>query len=407
MAIDYPRWVDERLSAEIPVLRARGEGQDLEYMQSFPQQARELGKEIAAFATSNSGLILLGVDNNGDLMGLKDVGTVEERDRLIRRVEGVCRGTVKPAITPSLAFALDSKRVLLAIRVPKGSQAVYYCKNIPYVRHVTEARPAEPHEVVDLISRSAGLEGRRDTEDEQATEWYSALALLVTRVLVYADELEGRQLNPWLDGLMAIFGDVAANSRELAASGAFASTEIEQLLEELADVTDKVGDYQHVMGPESWARFSEYVENAERLANQLKVKCIDTKPLGESSVRGALEQLEKTVRIASSLMRRAEEMLDEGRFDEFQGEASQLGERILSMAYVEFDRLDRSIVERLRAVGHKLHLLEAEQPYLGVGFTENLLATANEGVRELETVVAEIHQWVNDNGLPTEPVRNV
>ena len=48
-----PEWADEQLSRDLSVLRARGENQDLEYIESFPQNVRELAKEIAAFATSN------------------------------------------------------------------------------------------------------------------------------------------------------------------------------------------------------------------------------------------------------------------------------------------------------------------------------------------------------------------
>jgi len=77
------------LSQELPALRARGESQSLEYIECFPVQARELAKEIAAFATTNQGLILLGVANNGDLVGLGDAFTQEGRDLLLRRVEGI------------------------------------------------------------------------------------------------------------------------------------------------------------------------------------------------------------------------------------------------------------------------------------------------------------------------------
>ena len=52
--MQMPQWADERLSADLPVLRARGESQELEYIESFPQNVRELGKEIAAFATCGS-----------------------------------------------------------------------------------------------------------------------------------------------------------------------------------------------------------------------------------------------------------------------------------------------------------------------------------------------------------------
>src|ERR1700687_1613954 len=101
-------WGDEAFSKELPVLRSRGEGQDLEYMESFPQQTRELAKEIAAFATSTQGIILLGVSDSGDLVGLEDAKTPEGRATLMRRIGGICRGTVKPAITPSVRFAIET-----------------------------------------------------------------------------------------------------------------------------------------------------------------------------------------------------------------------------------------------------------------------------------------------------------
>lgn len=71
--MSVPEWANERLSSELAVLRARGESQNLEYMVVFPQQARDLGKEIAAFATSNAGVILLGVSDEGDLVGLNEI----------------------------------------------------------------------------------------------------------------------------------------------------------------------------------------------------------------------------------------------------------------------------------------------------------------------------------------------
>ncbi len=81
-------WADTELSNDLPVLRSRGENQDLEYMASFPTNTRELAKEIAAFATSNDGIILIGVSDEGELLGLDDAKTSQGRDQLLRRVEG-------------------------------------------------------------------------------------------------------------------------------------------------------------------------------------------------------------------------------------------------------------------------------------------------------------------------------
>ena len=89
-----PGGADEEVSRQLPTLRSRGEGQHIEYMRSFPEQARDLGKEIAAFASSGGGRILIGVEDDGSLRGVLQIEDPAERDRLVKRVEGICRGTV-------------------------------------------------------------------------------------------------------------------------------------------------------------------------------------------------------------------------------------------------------------------------------------------------------------------------
>ncbi len=89
---DIQDWADAQLSQDLPVLRSRGESQELEYIEALPQNTRELGKEIAAFATSNTGTILLGVSDFGDLIGLEGLESAEKRDQILQRVGGICRG---------------------------------------------------------------------------------------------------------------------------------------------------------------------------------------------------------------------------------------------------------------------------------------------------------------------------
>ncbi|GAF69599.1 unnamed protein product, partial [marine sediment metagenome] len=137
--MSLPEWVDFQLSKDLPILRARGESQDLEYMESFPQNVRELSKEIAAFASSNQGTILIGVSDVGDLVGLENAEDFSRRDELLRRIEGVCSGTINPSITPIVKFCIEENKVVLAILVPKGSQPIYYSHHIPYVRHITQS----------------------------------------------------------------------------------------------------------------------------------------------------------------------------------------------------------------------------------------------------------------------------
>ena len=121
-------WIDENLSRELSPMRDRGEGQRLEFMGSYPKNGHELSKEIAAFASSNPGTILIGVADDGSLAGLAGVDTPEGRDLLCRRIEGVCHGNVRPSITPVIKFAWSEDAIVLVIEVPRGRQPIYYSK---------------------------------------------------------------------------------------------------------------------------------------------------------------------------------------------------------------------------------------------------------------------------------------
>jgi predicted HTH transcriptional regulator len=84
--MSHPPWADERFSRALSLLRSRGEGQTQEFKREFPRQTTDLAKEIAALATSNGGVILLGVEGSGDLYGLPDADTPEQRGNHCKRI---------------------------------------------------------------------------------------------------------------------------------------------------------------------------------------------------------------------------------------------------------------------------------------------------------------------------------
>ena len=112
-------WIDNELSNELPVLRDSGEGQHVEFMEQYPKNGHELSKEIAAFASSNPGKIIIGVADDGTLTGLEELKTPPERDKLCRRIEGLCTNNVRPAITPVIRFAHEDGKNVLVIEVPR------------------------------------------------------------------------------------------------------------------------------------------------------------------------------------------------------------------------------------------------------------------------------------------------
>ena len=66
---------------ELTQLSSLGEGANLEFKRKVPRPAR-IAKELIAFANTSGGRLLLGVDDDGSVVGLRDV---EEEEFVLRR----------------------------------------------------------------------------------------------------------------------------------------------------------------------------------------------------------------------------------------------------------------------------------------------------------------------------------
>jgi ATP-dependent DNA helicase RecG len=156
-------WADAELSKELPGLRTEGEGPTLEYKREFPAQAHEMGTEIAAFATSGGGRILLGVADDGTLVGL-DAASADAVDRLRLRAQGIIK-TVKPGVKANVNAATEDGKTVLCIQIGRQAEPVYYYDFRPYIRDGSQSRPAEPDEVKQYVWAHPSAESRRKAEE--------------------------------------------------------------------------------------------------------------------------------------------------------------------------------------------------------------------------------------------------
>ena len=158
-----PRYVT--IWPEIPGVAealTRGECQTIEFkgwkdriQGKLPKRLKkQLTQSIAAFATSNPGMIYLGIEKDRTVTGI-DTGKSEDEFGL--DIANLARDRVKPSLSgvevKFLLHVVESKeKTVIAIAVPKGFGPVYYIeRNIPYLRDGNRNRPAEPHEVERLI----------------------------------------------------------------------------------------------------------------------------------------------------------------------------------------------------------------------------------------------------------------
>lgn len=360
-----PEWADAQLSKDLPVLRSRGENQDLEYKSEFPQNARDIGKEIAAFATSNHGTILIGVSNDGDLVGIENALKSEGRDELLRRVEGICRGTIKPAITPTARFAVENGKVVLVLLVPKGSQPVYYSNKIPYVRHITESRPADPHEVVELVKNhllSAELE---KTDADPFTDLISQIAPLIFDVIIFGEERENRNVNPWLDMWRSQYKQIATDLREFAVQDISIQKGLDVKLNELADSLDKVANMRLYLG--CGEELNRLIDDAISHTRSFKQTEIDSIPISEDAFGQVKDAIISNSRKLQNLINRGKEMIEHGLLEEFQSEASGIGYFLSRVGLYNIELFPDEFKEKLHVIAKELHLVETMRIYMDGG----------------------------------------
>ena len=198
------------------------ETENIEFKLQFTD---ELYKEVIAFANTDGGVIYIGIDNNGNAVGIDNV------DENYTRITNGIRDAIMPDVTMFVKYTIQENRVV-RITVGEGSYKPYYLKakglkpSGVFVRQGTSSVSASPEQIRAMIKESDGdtFESMRSMEQEltfksakeafkryniefsktkyralgittQADELYSNLALIIsdqcahtTKVAVFADE---------------------------------------------------------------------------------------------------------------------------------------------------------------------------------------------------------------------------
>lgn len=198
------------------------ETENIEFKLQFTD---ELYKEVIAFANTDGGVIYIGIDNDGNAVGIDNV------DENYTRITNGIRDAIMPDVTMFVKYTIQENRVV-RITVGEGSYKPYYLKakglkpSGVFVRQGTSSVSASPEQIRAMIKESDGdtFESMRSMEQDltfksakeafkryniefsktkyralgittQADELYSNLALIIsdqcahtTKVAVFADE---------------------------------------------------------------------------------------------------------------------------------------------------------------------------------------------------------------------------
>ncbi len=128
---------------------------ETENMEFKSQFTEAIYKEIIAFANTNGGIIYIGIDNDGNVVGLTDV------DKEYTRITNGIRDAIMPDVTMFVRFEIQDNRVV-RIAVSEGTNKPYYLKGKGikpggvFVRQGTSSAPASFEQIRRMIKESDG-----------------------------------------------------------------------------------------------------------------------------------------------------------------------------------------------------------------------------------------------------------
>lgn len=388
---DSLEWADAALSGEIVMIAAAGETQGVEFKAEIPKQVSNLAKEIAGFATSNAGRIVIGIDDDGRISGL-DAMAQKSRAKLVERIEGLCANSVRPAITPGIKFAVYAGKVVMVIEVPKGSAPIYYSANIPYLRQITATRPLTPEEVVDHI---LNWDKARNGNSAQTAEsrYLSDLASFLVDADVDARETRIRQLNPWAEMLRSSAGYMAGRARELAASAPDGLGDTYELLHQIADAFDIVA-HEHPAINRSRAPIYEAIDTIVEAVAAMRARWLPPERFNEITENNQQEQVTIISRQLCGLAGRATDSERTLRIADVLEEASKLGDTLARIASLGVGLGGPNRADVLRKIAEALRELETRRiPMDGGQSIRRIVADIISLSTALESYVTDISQY--------------
>lgn len=146
------------------------ETENIEFKKQFTE---EIYKEVIAFANTDGGIIYVGIDDNGNVIGLNNV------DQEYTRITNGIRDAIMPDVTMFVRFTIQENKVV-QIAVSEGTNKPYYLKgkglkpNGVYVRQGTSSASASPEKIRQMIKESDGDNFEEMRSMNQELAFYTA-----------------------------------------------------------------------------------------------------------------------------------------------------------------------------------------------------------------------------------------
>ena len=136
---------DEEELIEMGVAIEQGESERIEFKEEL-DSPRDISKELVALANHQGGILLLGIDDPGVVMGLEDAKGTEER------ISGHVRSTIDPSMNPTIRIENIGGEDVLSIQAPEADGKPYNLNGTFYIRTGTGTDKLSSDELADWFN---------------------------------------------------------------------------------------------------------------------------------------------------------------------------------------------------------------------------------------------------------------
>ncbi len=136
---------------ELLELINKGESYHLEF-KIEEENNEDFAKTIVSFANTDGGKILIGVNDEGNIVGVSDV------DKVMRKLDDIAINRCEPPVTLLQESVIIDAKVVVIVHVEKGSQRPYKTKGGQYyVRSSNRCRQASREELLRIFQSAESL----------------------------------------------------------------------------------------------------------------------------------------------------------------------------------------------------------------------------------------------------------
>lgn len=188
-------------------MAAGGESLCVEFKRNLnSDKPKQICKEIAAFASTEGGCVLIGVADDSTIVGIDQAKEIALRSKIERWVNSY----VTPIPIVDLETSVADGRIVLGVNVRKGVSPVYFCEGIPYVRVGSSSHVVSNKELAERLFRWSF---RSDLDElKKRVEGMPNPAAMVASAITGQGELATMNYQRLKERLLADFPHLGLNS---------------------------------------------------------------------------------------------------------------------------------------------------------------------------------------------------